>query len=61
MRNQEFSNNPYGLKRWHGIVNYMTSEDWSSKLPATIEYLESCDKQRGTDFRTIFTELDGEL
>jgi hypothetical protein len=54
-------NNPYGLKRWQGLVEYMMTEDWSRKLPATIEYLEGCDSQRGTNFRTTFTELDGEL
>lgn len=57
----EFMNNPYGLKRWQGLVEYMMTEDWSRKLPATIEYLEGCDSQRGTNFRTTFTELDGEL
>jgi MoaA/NifB/PqqE/SkfB family radical SAM enzyme len=57
----EFMNNPYGLKRWQGLIQYMMTEDWSRKLPATIEYLEGCDSQRGTNFRTTFTELDGEL
>lgn len=59
-RNQygdEFINNPYGKQRWLGLVRYMMAEDWSSKLPSTIEYLESCDQQRGTDFRKVFPEL----
>ena len=59
-RNQygsEFVNNPYGRQRWMGLVQYMMAEDWSSKLPSTIEYLESCDKQRGTNFRKVFPEL----
>jgi hypothetical protein len=59
-RNQygdEFVNNPYGKQRWLGLVQYMMAEDWSSKLPSTIEYLESCDQQRGTDFRKVFPEL----
>lgn len=59
-RNQygsEFVNNPYGRQRWMGLVQYMMAEDWSSKLPSTIEYLESCDQQRGTDFRKVFPEL----
>jgi MoaA/NifB/PqqE/SkfB family radical SAM enzyme len=59
-RNQygdEFVNNPYGKQRWLGLIQYMMAEDWSSKLPSTIEYLESCDQQRGTDFRKIFPEL----
>ena len=53
----EFMNNPYGLKRWQGLVHYMNSEDWSHKLPSLLEYLEVCDKQRGTNFRTTFPEL----
>ena len=59
-RNQygnEFINNPYGKQRWLGLVQYMMAEDWSSKLPSTIEYLETCDQQRGTDFRKVFPEL----
>jgi MoaA/NifB/PqqE/SkfB family radical SAM enzyme len=54
---EEFVNNPYGKQRWLGLVQYMMAEDWSSKLPSTIEYLESCDQQRGTDFRKVFPEL----
>jgi hypothetical protein len=44
--------------RWLGFIEYMMAEDWSHKLPSTIEYLESCDKNRGLNFRKIFTELD---
>jgi len=54
---EEFINNPYGKQRWLGLVQYMMAEDWSSKLPSTIEYLETCDQQRGTDFRKVFPEL----
>jgi MoaA/NifB/PqqE/SkfB family radical SAM enzyme len=59
-RNQcgdEFTSNPYGKQRWLGLIQYMMAEDWSSKLPSTIEYLETCDQQRGTDFRKVFPEL----
>jgi MoaA/NifB/PqqE/SkfB family radical SAM enzyme len=56
-RNAEFQDNPYGQQRWQGLVKYMMAEDWSSKLPVTVEYLEQCDQQRGTNFRTIFPEL----
>jgi hypothetical protein len=54
---EEFMSNPYGVQRWLGLVQYMMAEDWSSKLPSTIEYLETCDQQRGTDFRKVFPEL----
>jgi sulfatase maturation enzyme AslB (radical SAM superfamily) len=57
----EFTNNPYGQQRWLGLVQYMMAEDWSKKLPVTVEYLEQCDQQRGTNFRTIFPELGAVL
>jgi len=53
----EFMNNPYGLKRWQGLVQYMMSEDWTNKLPMLEDYLTVTDAQRGTDFRKIFPEL----
>jgi len=56
--NIEFQNNPYGLKRWQGLIQYMMSEDWSHKLPSLIEYLEVTDAQRNTNFRKTFPELD---
>jgi MoaA/NifB/PqqE/SkfB family radical SAM enzyme len=56
----EFINNPYGLKRWYGLVQYMMAENWSHKIPMLLDYLETTDSQRGTDFRKTFGEL-GEL
>ena len=50
---REFTDN----SRWTGIIDYMMQEDWSSKLPSTIEYLETCDTTRGTNFRSVFPEL----
>jgi MoaA/NifB/PqqE/SkfB family radical SAM enzyme len=55
--NTEFNNHPFGKQRWQGIINYMMSEDWSHKLPSTIEYLETCDDTRGLDFRSTFPIL----
>lgn len=52
-RIRSFTDNP----RWLGFIDYMMSEDWSHKLPSTIEYLEACDSTRGLNFRQIFTEL----
>lgn len=43
--------------RWLGFVDYMMTEDWSHKLPNTVEYLEICDKTRGLDFRSVFEDL----
>lgn len=55
--NIDFVNHTFGKQRWEGIINYMMAEDWSRKLPSTIEYLEQCDLVRGTDFRSIFPDL----
>jgi MoaA/NifB/PqqE/SkfB family radical SAM enzyme len=55
--NIEFINNPYGLKRWQGLIQYMMSEDWSNKLPMLEDYLSVTDHQRGTDFKKTFPEL----
>lgn len=56
-RDTEFVNSPSGKQRWEGIVKYMMSEDWSSKLPSTIEYLTVSDQTRNTDFRNTFRDL----
>jgi hypothetical protein len=50
----EFVNDPYGKARWLGLLNYINSEDWSHKLPATIEYLTITDKTRNTNYKTTF-------
>ncbi len=55
---QEFVNNPYGLTRWQGLVQYMMAEDWSHKIPMLLDYLNTCDQTRGTNFRNIFPEID---
>jgi len=57
MNDQEFVNNPYGLKRWQGLVQYMNQEDWSDKLPILIDYISVTDQRRGTDFTKTFPEL----
>jgi MoaA/NifB/PqqE/SkfB family radical SAM enzyme len=54
----EFIQNPYGLKRWQGLVQYMMTDDWSRKIPVLLDYLEVTDTHRGTDFRKTFPELD---
>jgi sulfatase maturation enzyme AslB (radical SAM superfamily) len=53
----EFTQATYGKERWEGMIKYMLAEDWSSKLPSTIEYLETCDQTRGTNFRDTFIDL----
>jgi len=53
----EFMQNPYGFKRWQGLVQYMMAEDWTNKLPMLEDYLTTTDTQRGTDFKKTFSEL----
>jgi MoaA/NifB/PqqE/SkfB family radical SAM enzyme len=57
MTNTEFVNNPYGLTRWQGLINYMESEDWSNKIPTLLDYLTTTDSVRGTCYTDVFPEL----
>ena len=41
-----FLNASYGIQRFKGIINFMNSEDWSNRLPETVEYLTLLNKQR---------------
>ena len=49
--------NPYGWKRWEGILDWMDSEDQSNLIPDFQEYIQKMDKIRGTDFKKTFPEL----
>lgn len=49
--------NPYGWKRWEGILDWMDAEDHTNLLPDFGEYISTMDKQRGTDFKETFPEL----
>jgi sulfatase maturation enzyme AslB (radical SAM superfamily) len=49
--------NPYGWKRWEGILDWMDAEDHTNLLPDFAEYINVMDKQRKTDFKTVFPEL----
>lgn len=49
--------NPYGWKRWEGILDWMDAEDHTNLLPDFREYIKTMDTQRGTDFKTVFPEL----
>jgi hypothetical protein len=37
----------------------MIAEDWSHKIPTLLDYLETTDNQRNTNFRETFAELKG--
>ena len=52
---ETFDDNPYGKKRFKGIINFMNSEDWSQRLPETREWINLINKQRnwGNKFPSI--------
>jgi organic radical activating enzyme len=49
--------NPYGWKRWEGILDWMDKEDHTHLLPDLKEYIVAMDSQRGTDFKKTFPEI----
>lgn len=49
--------NPYGWKRWEGILDWMDAEDHTNLLPDFRDYITTMDAQRKTDFRATFPEL----
>jgi len=54
----EFWNtNPYGWKRWEGILDWMDAEDHTNLLSDFREYITTLDKQRNTNFSETFPEL----
>jgi len=55
--NEFWHANPYGWQRWQGLLNWLVSEDHSSRLPAFREYITVMDQQRQTNCAEIFPEL----
>lgn len=55
--NEFWETNPYGWKRWEGILDWMDAEDHTNLLPDFREYITTMDRQRGTDFKSTFPEL----
>lgn len=49
--------NPYGWKRWEGILDWMDAEDHAYLLPDFREYVTKMEQQRGTNFKSTFPEL----
>jgi hypothetical protein len=52
-----WKDNPYGWKRWEGILKFIDAEDHSHMIPDFTEYFENLDSIRGTNFNKIFPEL----
>jgi len=49
--------NPYGWKRWEGILDWMDAEDHTNLLPDFSDYIKTMDSSRHTEFCTVFPEL----
>jgi pyruvate-formate lyase-activating enzyme len=49
--------NPYGWKRWQAVLDFMDSEDHTHLLPAFSEYVNTMDKQRSLNFKSVFPEI----
>ena len=49
--------NPYGWKRWKGILDWMDAEDHTNLLPDFKEYIVKMDSERKTNFKLVFPEL----
>lgn len=57
-QDKEFwTTNPYGWKRWEGILDWMDAEDHTNLLPDFRDYITTMDAQRGLDFKLTFPEL----
>jgi hypothetical protein len=39
------------------MLKFMESEDWSTRLSETKEFLDQCDAQRNLKFEEIFPEM----
>jgi len=53
-----WKDNPYGWKRWEGILKFIMSEDHSHLLPGFKEYVNNLDSIRNTNSKNIFPELE---
>ena len=54
---ESLGNNPWGWKRWEGILDWMDEEDDTNLLPDFREYITTLDNQRKTNFKKTFPEL----
>lgn len=49
--------NPYGWRRWEGVLNHMMSRDNSNLLSGFQEYVNKLDQIRGVDAKSVFPEI----
>ena len=49
--------NPYGWRRYEGVLDFMNSEDKTAMLPSFKDYINKMDIIRETNFKEVFPEL----
>jgi sulfatase maturation enzyme AslB (radical SAM superfamily) len=54
-----WNKNPYGWRRWQGILAWMWAEDHSENIKSFQQYMSVMDRQRNSDFAAVFPELAG--
>jgi hypothetical protein len=53
-----WKDNPYGWKRWEGILKFIQAEDHTHLLPDFKEYVDNLDSIRGLNAKSVFPELE---
>jgi hypothetical protein len=53
-----WKDNPYGWKRWEGILKFIQAEDHTNLLPDFKEYVSNLDGIRNLDAKAVFPELE---
>lgn len=56
-----WKDNPYGWKRWEGILKFIQAEDHTHLLPDFKEYVDNLDSIRGLNAKSVFPELGNVL
>ena len=56
-----WKDNPYGWKRWEGILKFIQAEDHTHLLPDFKEYVANLDSIRGLDAKSVFPEISNLL
>ena len=57
-KDEEFwEKNPYGWKRWEGILDWMDATDHTNLLVDFKQYIEKMDQHRKTNFQLTFPEI----
>ena len=52
-----WKDNPYGWKRWEGVLKFIMAEDHTNLLPDFKEYVDNIDSIRNLNAKSVFPEL----